>query len=85
MTVGRVTFKPGCENPTHHHPNCDEILFVVRGTLEHSLPGGGSTVLNPGDCIVLPRGEGHMARNIGDEEAEVVVCFNTADRQTVGE
>ena len=85
MTFGRVTFRPGCSNPTHHHPNCEEILFVVSGEVEHSLPEGGTTVLRAGDCIVLPSGKGHQARNVGDEEAVVVVVFNSAQRETVGE
>ncbi len=85
MTVGRVTFKPGESNPGHHHPNCDEILIVVRGRLEHSLPEGGSAILSPGDAIVLPRGKAHHARNIGADTAEVIVVFNNENRLTVGE
>ena len=85
MTFGRVTFQPGQANPAHLHPNCEELLFVVAGEIEHSLPEGGTTILRAGDCIVLPRGKGHQARNIGASEAVVVVAFNSADRQTVGE
>ena len=36
MTVGRCYIDPGCANPRHHHPNCDEILVVVHGSVEHS-------------------------------------------------
>jgi len=82
MTLGRVTFKPGQSNPAHAHPNCDEILFVVAGSLEHSLPEGGSVRLEPGDCIALPRGCGHSAKNIGDTDAVVIVAFNAPDRKT---
>ncbi|MFC1601805.1 cupin domain-containing protein [Candidatus Sumerlaeota bacterium] len=85
MTLGRVTFKPGQANPPHHHPNCEEILFVVQGQLEHTLPQGGTARLGPGDCIVLPTGHGHQATNVGEEEAVVIVAFSSADRQTVGE
>ena len=85
MTFGRVTFEPGEANPGHHHPNCDEILFVVSGRIEHALPESGTVELGPGDCIVLPKGGQHSARNVGEGEAVVVVAFNSADRQTVGE
>lgn len=85
MTLGRVTFKPGQANPSHFHPNCEEILFVVSGQIEHTLPGGGTTVLKPGDCIVLERGVKHHARNVGTEEAVVIVAFDSAYRKTVGE
>ncbi len=82
MTVGRVTFKPGESNPTHAHPNCDEVLFVVQGTIEHSLPQGGMARLEAGDCIVLPRGRAHTAKNVGQDEAVVLVAFNAGDRRT---
>jgi quercetin dioxygenase-like cupin family protein len=85
MTVGRVTFKPGESNPGHSHPNCDEILVVLKGRLEHSLPEGGTALLEAGDAIALPRGKAHRAKNIGADTAEVIVVFNHADRQTVGE
>jgi quercetin dioxygenase-like cupin family protein len=83
MTFGRVTFKPGAGNPAHLHPNCEEILFVVSGEIEHSLPGGGTARLRAGDCIVLPAGGAHWAKNVGDDEAVVVVAYNTADRKIV--
>lgn len=85
MTLGRVIFKPGQGNPRHHHPNCEEILIVISGEIEHSLPEGGSIKLCKGDCIVLPAGVPHHATNVGDEEATVVVVFDSAERQTVVE
>jgi len=85
MTFGRVTLQPGKANVAHRHPNCEEILFVVSGEIEHSLPGGGTTRLAAGDCIVLPRGQGHQARNVGQTEAVVVVAFNSAHRETVAD
>ena len=85
MTLGRVSFKPGEANPVHRHPNCEEVLYVVAGEIEHTLPEGGTARLGPGDCIVLPPGRGHQARNVGPTQAEAIVAFNTPDRQTVGE
>ncbi|MCF7854677.1 MAG: cupin domain-containing protein [Candidatus Pacebacteria bacterium] len=82
MTLGRVTFKPGERNPAHAHPNCEEILFVLQGTIEHSLPQGGTARLEPGDCIVLPPGGAHTAKNIGRDAAIVIVAFNAPDRKT---
>lgn len=81
MTVGRVTFKPGQSNPAHAHPNCDEILYVLSGEIEHTVPGGGSVRLNPGDCIVLDRKKGHRATNVGATDATVLVLFNSSERQ----
>lgn len=82
MTLGRVTFKPGQSNPTHTHLNCEEILFVVQGALEHTLPQGGTARLETGDCIVLPPGGAHTAKNVGSDKAVVIVAFSAPDRQT---
>ncbi len=85
ITLGRVTFKPGQQNPPHHHPNCEEVLFVVTGEIEHTLPDGGTVTLREGDCIVLPEGVDHQAKNVGQGEAVVIVAFNSGRRKTVGE
>ena len=83
MTLGRVTIRPGMGNPTHQHPNCEEVLFVAAGDIEHTLPGGGTVRLGPGDAIVLEPGVFHRAVNVGRDTAVVIVAFNHADRQTV--
>jgi quercetin dioxygenase-like cupin family protein len=83
LTIGRVTFAPAQSNPVHFHPNCDEVLHVIEGTLEHSLPDGSTTVLQPGDSIVIRKSIPHSARNIGPQPALAVIIFNSSDRQTV--
>jgi quercetin dioxygenase-like cupin family protein len=85
MTLGRVTIHPGMANPHHVHPNCSEILFVAAGTIRHTLPDGGSVTMHASDSIVIHRGVWHHAENIGDEEAVVLVAFDSAWRETIGE
>lgn len=81
MTVGRVVIKAGHGNPIHRHPNCDEVLHVLRGRIEHSL-GTSKYVLNAGDAISIPAGEWHNARALDGTEAEMVICFSSANRTT---
>jgi quercetin dioxygenase-like cupin family protein len=84
MTLGRCVIKPGCANPRHYHPNCEEALQVVEGEIEHTL-GDEAFTMRPGDTIVIPANLIHNARNIGPGEAVMTIVFSTADRQTVGE
>ena len=84
MTFGLVTISAGEANPRHRHPNCDEILHLVSGQIEHSL-GDESFVMNAGDTISIPTGVVHNARTISAHDAEMVICFSSADRQTEGE
>jgi len=84
MTFGRVTINAGDANPRHRHPNCDEILFLLSGRLEHSL-GDERFVMEAGDVISIPKGAWHNARALGDENAEMAISFSSADRETEGE
>ncbi len=81
MTFGRVTIRAGQENPSHRHPNCDELLHVVSGRLEHSLAGEW-TSMEAGDTISIPQGVWHQLRALGDQDVEIAICFNSADRLT---
>jgi len=81
MTFGRVTIPADQTNPRHRHPNCDEILHLLSGRLEHSL-GDDRFLLHPGDTISIPAGQWHNARALGGMDAEMVICFSSADRRT---
>lgn len=80
LTVGRVTIFAGAENPEHAHPNCDEALLVLEGTIEHWLDDE-STTLEPGDCLHIPRGQAHRAVNQGNEDAKAVIAYDTGTRE----
>lgn len=84
LTVGKCFISPGEQNPPHYHPNCDEVLHVLQGTISHRL-GDEFIEMSAGDTISIPTGVLHNARNIGTDEAIFVICFSSADRQAVGE
>lgn len=85
MTVGKCVLKPGCENPLHQHPNCEEILHVAAGRIVHSVEGKPDVEMGEGDTIVIPPEVLHNARNVGSEDAVLLIAFSSADRQTKGE
>lgn len=81
MTFGRAVIRAGQGNPRHRHPNCDEILHLLSGRLEHTL-GDKSFVLEPGDTISIPQDAWHQATVLGEQDAEMVICFSSAERIT---
>ena len=85
QTVGRVTIKKGCCNPRHHHPNCEEVLVLLAGRLEHTVGDDQTVTLEPGDTIVIAADIQHNAHSVGDVDADMIVVFSCADRQVVGE
>lgn len=84
LTVGKCFIAPGRNNPVHHHPNCDEVLHVIRGRILHRVDDE-RVEMTAGDTISIPKGAIHNATNIGDEECELLICFDTATREVVGE
>jgi len=81
MTFGRVIIPADQTNPRHRHPNCDEILHLLSGRIEHSL-GEEKFILKAGDTISIPAGQWHNASALDGLDAEMVICFSSADRET---
>lgn len=82
LTLGRVTIRAGASNPRHCHESCEEILYLLRGRLVHTL-GDGSFTLEAGDTISIPAGVYHNAASVGAEDAEMIVAYSSATRDFV--
>jgi len=84
MTVGEAVIKPGQENPRHFHPNCDEVLHVIKGHIVQTM-GDRSVEMNAGDTVNIPAGIHHNTKNIGTEDAVLAISYSSATRKVVGE
>lgn len=82
MTIGTCFIDPGNQNGRHYHPNCDEVLRVVRGRIIQSWDGV-EVEMGAGDVISIPSGVVHHARNVGVEVAELAIAFSSAHRETI--
>jgi quercetin dioxygenase-like cupin family protein len=85
MTVGRCVLKPGARNGRHYHPNCSEILVVIRGRIRHTIANDQETELSEGDTVSVPPNTWHCATNVGETDAILFIAFSSADRQTIAE
>jgi quercetin dioxygenase-like cupin family protein len=79
MTVGKCCIQVGQANGRHYHPNCDEILTVLKGRIIHSW-NDEEREMTVGDVISIPQGVVHNARNTGNEIAELAISFSSAHR-----
>ena len=79
VTVGRVIIKPGQSNPRHSHTTCEEVLYLLRGRLRHTM-GEAEVVLEAGDTLTVPAYVAHHAINIGDEDADMIVAYSSGER-----
>jgi quercetin dioxygenase-like cupin family protein len=82
QTLGYVVIQPGQKNPLHAHPNCEEVLYLISGELDHSLEDAMYR-LKPGDAIRVPAGVRHDARCVSDVPAAMVVCYSVPAREIV--
>ena len=79
ITLGRVIIKKGEANPRHKHSNCEEVLYLLSGSLDHTV-GDDHVTLKAGDTLTLPPDIYHNATNIGEEDADMIVAYSTGKR-----
>jgi quercetin dioxygenase-like cupin family protein len=79
LTVGRATIKPGQTNPRHRHPKSEEVLYLLKGRIRHSLNDRIIT-MSAGDVITIAPGVFHNATCIGSEDAEMIVVYSRGTR-----
>jgi quercetin dioxygenase-like cupin family protein len=79
LTVGRVLIKKGQSNPRHRHPGCEEVLYLLRGRLRHTV-GDQTVLLEPGDTLSIGAGVPHNAASIGEEDADMIVAYSSGKR-----
>jgi quercetin dioxygenase-like cupin family protein len=80
LTLGHVIIKPGASNPRHCHPNCEEVLYLMSGRLEHSV-GEEKIPASAGDVLTVGPGIYHYATNTGSEDAHMIVAYSAGNRQ----
>ena len=64
--VARVMLKKGCIVPEHSHHN-EQIVMILAGALEF-IVAGESTVVRPGEILVIPPNVPHSAIALEDTE-----------------
>lgn len=81
-TIGLAIFDAGKSNDEHIHPNCEEVVYVLDGEVEHTL-GDQRTTLRAGDLIVVPRNVPHRLINHTSAAVSTYIVFSAPDRKFV--
>ena len=55
---------PGTSFPRHWHPG-EEIIYVLKGSLEYQVEDKPPVTLKAGDVLFIPARTVHAARNVG--------------------
>jgi quercetin dioxygenase-like cupin family protein len=80
QTLGYVEIDAGETNYRHRHPNCEEVLLLVEGDLEHWV-GDAVITMKPGSSLRIPLGVVHWATNPGSSPARMIVAYPTGFRE----
>lgn len=83
LSVGEMVINPGGENTSHYHPNCEEVLYVISGELEHWFEESKPVRLKAGMSLLIPQGMKHHSRCIGKEPVRNLVAYSSANHQTI--
>ena len=70
----RIDFSPGAVAPRHRHPG-EEIVYVLRGTLEYQVQGRPPVTLRVGDVLFIPAETVHAVRNVGSDSASELATY----------
>jgi len=71
---------PGHSGEAHRHPNADEVIYLVKGRVDVRA-GAEIFQLDATDALAIPGGLPHQIQNPGMEDAELIICYSTGDRE----
>jgi quercetin dioxygenase-like cupin family protein len=74
LYITHLTIIPGGTVGTHIHPDTEEAMIIVEGTLEAIL-GDEIVTLGPGDTVLAPAGVKHGFVNRSQSNAALVAAF----------
>jgi quercetin dioxygenase-like cupin family protein len=72
--LNAIVLPPGYETGSHSHEQQEETYFVHRGRIERSFGDGSRHVLGPGGVARVDPSTVRSVKNVGDEDATLVVA-----------
>ena len=79
LSLARMTVLPGQTSPAHRHPNCNEVIHVLTGSIKERRDSTWHT-LNVGDTLVINAGQVHQTRALSDTPATLMVVYSDSTR-----
>jgi quercetin dioxygenase-like cupin family protein len=76
LRMGELTMAPNTRVPRHIHPNTEEAMLILEGTLDVIL-GDQRMTVGPGDVVLAPAGTVHGFLNRTQAPARLLFVFPT--------
>ena len=74
LIVIDVTMNPGGSHGFHRHPDQEEFLHVMSGTIEQWI-GQEHRIISSGDSCFIPKNMVHASFNDSDEDAKLLAIL----------
>jgi oxalate decarboxylase len=88
MTGVVLDLDAGALREMHWHPNANEWLYLIHGTIQMGLFGSHGRYrteeFNQGDAGYVPQGFGHYIQNVGRSAARILIVFDKGEYEEIG-
>ena len=82
-----MTLQPGALRELHWHPNADEWQYYIKGRAQVGVFSAHGHYqeeeFTPGQVGFIDRGFGHYIKQVGAEETQILIAFNSPDYQEI--
>jgi oxalate decarboxylase len=82
-----MTLRPGGLRELHWHPNADEWQYYIKGRSQIGIFAAHGNYreeeFGPGQVAFIDRGFGHYIKQVGSEETQILIAFNSPDYQEI--
>lgn len=75
LQLTSMTIHVGDEIPQEIHQGADQLLYIVVGNAEARI-GERIYELEPGDVLIIPRGEMHVIKNSGEVPLQLFSVYS---------
>jgi mannose-6-phosphate isomerase-like protein (cupin superfamily) len=79
VSVARMTIDAEAVSPTHRHPNCNETIVLLSGTVT-CIVDDREYPIQAGDAVFVPRGSAHAIRNETGQAAVAMLTYSAGTR-----
>jgi oxalate decarboxylase len=79
LSMERMVLAPGATREPHWHVNANELTYLLQGKVHVSVLDSGTKMatftMDAGEMFHIEAGSLHVFENVGDEDAELIICF----------
>lgn len=72
--VMEVVIEPGQGHDFHRHPDQEEVITVIEGSIDHWIEAEHRTLV-AGESVRIPTGTVHASFTVGDAAARLIVSL----------